>query len=212
MKSIDKAFKLRNFKPVKHIPHVAFTLFLTLTFFSIHAQSKWKLEKSGKGISVYTRHIPETSFKEFKAEILINATMKDLEQALHQVKFHPEWMAGVEYTNVLSSEPEILLYNMHLPFPFTDRYVVMSIKTESNADTYKVTLIHSDYPPGEVGDKVEIEYIKGYWLFTKVDENTTSVVYQFVTDPGGNLPEWLVNIFIVKNPYKTLNNLRERLE
>jgi len=212
MRSIDKAFKLHNFKPVKHLPLVAITIVVFFVTYSLQAQTEWKLEKSGKGIEVYTRHIPETSIKEFKAEMLIHANMKELEQALHEVNHHPEWMAGVEYTDVLNAEPEILQYNMHLPFPFTDRYVVMSSKTESDAGTCKVTLTHSDHPPGEVGDRVEIEYIEGYWLFTKVDENTTSVVYQFVTDPGGNLPDWLVNSFIVKNPYKTLDNLRDRLE
>ena len=144
--------------------------------------------------------------------MVVKAQMKELERALHEVNHHPEWMAGVKYSGVLNSEPEILQYNMHVPFPFTDRYVVMSSKTESDAGTCRVTLEHSDYPAGEVGNKVKIEYIKGYWLFTKVDENTTSVVYQFVTDPGGSLPDWLVNSFIVKNPFTTLSNLRDRLE
>ena len=191
---------------------IAITFLLFIIACSVNAQTEWKLEKSGKGINVYTRYIPETSVKEFKAEMVVKAELKQLEQALHEVNYHPEWMAGIEYSGVLIEEPEVLQYNIHVPFPFTDRYVVMSSKTESDSDTCRVTLEQSDYPAEEVGNRVEVEFVKGYWLFTKVDENTTSVVYQFVTDPGGSLPDWLVNSFIVKNPYTTLSNLRERLE
>ncbi len=212
MKLYNKALNLHNLRPVKPLGQITFVVAILFTFSTINGQSEWKLEKSGKGINVYTRSIPETSIKEFKAEMLIKASMKDLEQALQQVEHHPEWMAGVEFTDILNIEPEILQYNLHLPFPFSDRYVVLSCKTQSDAGSYRLSLQHSDYPPGEVGDKVEIEFIKGYWLFTKVNEHTTSVVYQFVTDPGGSLPDWLVNSFIVRNPYKTLINLRERLE
>ncbi len=211
-RTICKAFKVHKFKSVKQLSVIAITYLLFIATFSVEAQTEWKLEKSAKGINVYTRYIPETSIKEFKAEMVIKAQMKELEQAIHEVNHHPEWMAGVEYSDVLNADPKILQYNMHVPFPFTDRYVVMSSKTESDADTCRVIQEHSDYPAGKVGNSVGIEYIKGYWLFTKLDENTTSVVYQFVTDPGGSLPDWLVNSFIVKNPYTTLSNLRDRLE
>ncbi len=59
---------------------------------------------------------------------------------------------------------------------------------------------------------VPISHVAGYWQFTKVEDNITDVVYQFVSDPGGNIPDWLVNSFVVQSPYHTLENLRERLE
>jgi hypothetical protein len=197
---------------VNRIPHIPFTLILFFGFLSTHAQTGWKLEKSGKGISVFTRQIPETSIKEFRAETVINVGIGTLEDELRHTEHHPEWMSGVQSIEVLNEEPEILKYNMHLPFPFTDRYVVLTSKIVSGKGSCRVTLEYSDFPPGEVEDRVEVEFLRGYWLFTMVDENTTSVLYQFVSDPGGSLPDWLVNSFIVKNPYHTLDNLRDRLE
>jgi len=181
-------------------------------YYSTQAQTEWELEKSGKGITVYTREIPETKFKEFKAEIVINANIEALIEALQRVEDHPEWMSHISFTAVLNEDPEILQYNMNLPFPFKDRYVVMSSKAEPGLGSHRINLEYSDHTPKDVGDMVEIEYVKGYWLFTVIDDHTTAVYYQFVSDPGGNMPGWLVNTFIVKNPYETLGNLRDRLE
>jgi hypothetical protein len=197
---------------VKHTGHIPITLLLLLCSCILWSQSEWKLEKSSHGITVHTRQVPETAIKEFRAETLIHSDFRELEEELRHTENHPDWMAGVESAEVLNAEPEILQYNMHLPFPFTDRYVVLKSKIVSGNRTCRVDLEYSNYPAHEIDGKVEIEYLKGYWLFTMVDENTTSVRYQFVSDPGGSLPDWLVNSFIVKNPYRTLNNLRERLE
>ena len=197
---------------MKQITLIVVTFFLLLISFVAYSQTEWKLEKSRNGINVYTREISETSIKEFKAEIVIGAKIDELIGALKQVEDHPDWMSHIKFTAKLNDNPEILQYNMNLPFPFKDRYVVMKSETESGAGTYRINLEYSDHEPREAGDMVEIEYIKGYWLFTVVDEQTTSVLYQFVSDPGGNMPDWLVNTFIVKNPYETLSNLRERLE
>ena len=64
----------------------------------------------------------------------------------------------------------------------------------------------------EVDDHVHVPIVKGYWQFNMIDDSTTLVRYQFLSDPGLPMPDWLINMFIVKNPYKTLQNLRERLE
>jgi hypothetical protein len=37
------------------------------------------------------------------------------------------------------------------------------------------------------------------------------VQFQYFADPGGKIPAWLINTFVVKNPYKTLTNLRRLL-
>lgn len=211
VKSISRAVKLHNFISVNQIIQVLTIILLSLNILPSHAQSEWKLEKSGKGINVYTREIPETSIKEFRAEVEIKASIGELEEALSQVENHAEWMAGVESATVLNTEPEILQYNLHLPFPFSDRYVVVTSKTVSGEGSCRIIIERLDHPPINAEGDIEIEYLKGYWLFTKVDEQTTAVVYQFVSDPGGSLPDWLVNSFIVKNPYHTLANLREKL-
>ncbi len=42
----------------------------------------------------------------------------------------------------------------------------------------------------------------------KEENNNVTVIYQFHGDPGGDVPAWLANSFVVSHPYKTLQNLK----
>jgi hypothetical protein len=49
----------------------------------------------------------------------------------------------------------------------------------------------------------------GYWQLTELENGDIRVVLEQLSDPGGGIPAWLINMFIVQSPYKTLYNLRE---
>lgn len=185
---------------------------LILSVSWVSAQSEWKLEKSGNGINVYTRDTEETEIKEFKASVVISASLNDLIEALSAVDEHPDWMSDITYARTLPDNDEIMHYNIKLPFPFKNRYVVMESIGETNGDVHRIEMRTSDAEIEDTDNHIRIPYVKGYWQFTRIDDETTEVVYQFVSDPGGNVPDWLVNAFVVQSPYKTLTKLKKRLE
>ncbi|MDZ7607600.1 MAG: hypothetical protein U5K79_18875 [Cyclobacteriaceae bacterium] len=57
----------------------------------------------------------------------------------------------------------------------------------------------------------EYESAYGSWIVRQENENEISIRFQYHADPGGDIPGWLVNAFIVKSPYQTLVNLRDLL-
>ena len=67
----------------------------------------------------------------------------------------------------------------------------------------------------EVVDKkdsfVRIESLVGYWLFEKINEDEIKLTYETLADPAGNLPAWVVNLFIVDGPHNTLTNLHKMI-
>lgn len=176
------------------------------------AQTDWELEKSDNGIEIYTREIPEVEIKEFKAKTVVEAPMDELIAALDNIDDHPEWMSDITFARTIPDSPHITHYNIKLPFPFKNRYVVMENVAESGGDSHRIEMWTSELELDDVDDHVRIPYVKGYWQFTKIDDSTTEVVYQFVSDPGGKVPDWLVNAFVVQSPYKTLTKLKKRLE
>jgi hypothetical protein len=52
---------------------------------------------------------------------------------------------------------------------------------------------------------------RGYWMLSP-SEGGTEIEYSFLADPGGNIPAWLANQFIVSNPFKTIKGLRNHLK
>ena len=52
-------------------------------------------------------------------------------------------------------------------------------------------------------------YSNGLWIFNPVSKGVTEIIYQYQGDPGGSIPGWVANLFIVDGPYKTLIGMSE---
>jgi hypothetical protein len=176
------------------------------------------LAKSKNGIEVYLRKTPESPIKEFKVEALINTPISRVVHALAAIHEHAEWMVGVDNArqihNPSAPADSFLYYVIDLPFPISDRDIVMrkSSGYGNNGETFHIALSgHADLIP-VCDDYIRMLFVKGSYHLTSEAHDSTQVVYTFVSDPGGSIPNWLVNAFIVNNPYKTMRNLRNRLE
>jgi hypothetical protein len=58
---------------------------------------------------------------------------------------------------------------------------------------------------------VRIRKGTGYWDLREDDHKNVTVTFQFHGEPGGLIPAWLANSFVVSFPFNTLKNLRSRL-
>jgi hypothetical protein len=67
----------------------------------------------------------------------------------------------------------------------------------------------NDAAPAEEG-LVRMPMVRGYWILTPA-KGGTNIEYSFVADPGGAIPAWLANQFIVDGPFKTVSALRKYL-
>ncbi|HPC47157.1 MAG TPA: hypothetical protein PLW83_03865, partial [Deltaproteobacteria bacterium] len=54
--------------------------------------------------------------------------------------------------------------------------------------------------------------MNGSCILTRVDEETTSVVYTVKADPAGYIPSFISNMIQKEQPYLTLKGLREMVK
>ena len=59
---------------------------------------------------------------------------------------------------------------------------------------------------------VRVSKFEGFWQMRPVGEGQVEVIYQAHTEPGGSLPAWLANSFVVDVPLHTLLALRRLVE
>ncbi len=59
---------------------------------------------------------------------------------------------------------------------------------------------------------VRMEEAKGFWLFYPLDTDKVEITYQMHIDPGGGIPAWILNAFIVDAPIDDLKAIRERVK
>ncbi len=67
------------------------------------------------------------------------------------------------------------------------------------------------YKPEEKG-YVRVAQVEGFWKLVPKGANETEVTYQVHTKPGGSVPSWLANKFVVDAPFNTLKALKEHAE
>jgi ribosome-associated toxin RatA of RatAB toxin-antitoxin module len=180
---------------------------------SVQDSSVWKLRKDRNGIRIWTRDHKEKRILEYLSKITIETSLEKLVDIIQNVEKYPVWTANCETASiykVLSDTSRIEYLTTKVPWPLEDRDVAMEFVVVKNTKNYfraNLTSVPDAVPLSD--DYVRIEISEGTWIFKKIDEKSVEVIHQFLSDPGGSIPMFIVNMFIVSGPYKTLENLRE---
>ena len=109
------------------------------------------------------------------------------------------------------SDTKNVVYTVNkTPWPVTNRDAY--IQSEMSADasgvvTSRIIAVPTYKENNE--DYIRMPELKGAWVFTPQEEGVVEVVYQVHANPGGSLPNWLVNSIVVETPMNTLTNLHK---
>jgi hypothetical protein len=90
---------------------------------------------------------------------------------------------------------------------------VLLVTSEQGADGTLTRTLKGEptYIPEEKGF-VRVAQVEGFWKFVPKGADQTEVTYQVHTEPGGSVPSWLANKFVVDAPFNTLKALKEKAE
>jgi hypothetical protein len=188
-----------------------FTLAWVLTIYT-SAQENWKLVKDESGIKVFTKTEPGSDYKAFKSEMQVSCNIESIVEVLKNSDSINSWIVNCKGIKKLKSEENDQYYYIEtsLPFPFKNRDMVYHFqykRVNSEQVRVDVTGIPDYIPRGE--GFVRLAKANGYWLLSSVDTSTTAVTYQMHVEPGGSIPAWLANPFIVNVPFSTFKELRK---
>lgn len=193
-------------------------LLINLILFSqpLTAQDEgWELSKQEEAISVYTRDIQGTNFKEVRSTTQMNIAADDLLEMINDYSSIEPWRYKVEEMRLLDGDPmesHHLYFALNMPIPLSDRDFILQIEPEKKPDG--LILINfqavSDQMPEQKG-KVRMNKMEGFWELKPLGSNSTQVTYQYLSDPAG-VPAWIVNLFTVNAPFQALSKLRAVVE
>ena len=126
-----------------------------------------------------------------------------------------EWVYKTKSSKILKSiSPREIIYyaQMESPWPFSNRDIVAHLKIERESDD--VITIASRAQPDFIPEKedvVRIEQSKAKWTITNVSDNQIKVEYVIQFHPGGNIPAWLINLFVTEGPMESFLKMKERV-
>lgn len=199
------------------IPHpsvaasvVALVLLVTLPAAGDDAKKGWEHARSTSGVEVYTRDVPGSTYKQFRATGVVPAPLAHVVSWWRDPTTFTQWINScVEARHVDAGDGAVASYlKFDFPFPASDRDVVLRA-VEIEADAQRVVMesrnLDGVVPP--VAGLVRMPMMLGRWEFTALDPGTTQVIYRQHMDAGGSLPAFVVNRATVDNPIGTLLGL-----
>ena len=190
----------------------------SFSFFSgdvVLLTNEWELVEEKDGIKVYTRNIVGKDFKELKMHGVIKGqSLSSFVALFHDIDSYDKWVYSFGEAKVLKhlSETEMIYYlRSDFPWPLSDRDFVVKNKIWQDSGTlafHSQSEIYHEFLD-ENSDCVRVQEFEATWVITPSAKGEFHLDYTFYTDPGGNIPAWLVNSFLDVGPLHTVENLEK---
>lgn len=222
IKRLDLAFpnESKDMNASKFSRLVAGALLLLLSCgVSVRAQdsSGWQLKRDKGGVKVYVRELPGSRIKELRFTSTIEASLHSIAYLLTNVEGFDNWVyASVKSETIRKiSDQEIIYYTeMDFPWPFSNRDLVLYSKFWQDPHTLalhsRTSSVHWLLPEKEGLVRIKMADLR--WTFTPIGNGKVRVEYYMKTDPGGNIPAWLVNLAADQGPLQTISLIRQELK
>ena len=182
----------------------------------VEDEKKWIFLKEKEGIKVYFHQSSKNTINEVKIVTTFKTNLSTITEVFKDVESYPKWVYKAQNSNIVKkiNPLEIEYYNhLDFPWPIDDREIVIHNTISQNQKT-KI-LISVSYASNTLIQKkdkfVRITNFNSKWTFIPLNNGLVNGEYIFKSDPGGNIPVWLINLSLDEGPIKTITNFKKQL-
>lgn len=180
------------------------------------AETAWQLAAEEEGIRVETREVASSPVKQFRASARIEASLGAVLGVMLDSAACAEWVYRCEDARVLKHDgfgDSIVYRKINLPWPVSDRDIVMHKIVTNDPGTGAVTIQNTSVPDFLPRTRyVRIEVSESTYRLLPNADGTVQLTWTQLSDPAGSLPKALVNTMIVTSPLSTLKSLRKLVQ
>jgi hypothetical protein len=192
-------------------------ILITVAFQSLQAQNSdgWSLRKDKDGVKVYYKQTSDVH--EIKLATSLKIPMSGIIQLFAEVENYPKWGYKVMESRLLQriSDTEMYYYSrLDFPWPMSDRDLIMHTKLTQDPVSRRITATSvavPDYIP-VIKDVERMRNAHTQWTLVPGNGGWVYVEYYIYSHPGGNIPDWLVNMAIDVGPRETIKNIRDIIQ
>lgn len=183
---------------------------ITFSFSLSTAQANWTLQKDKDDIKVYTKTKEGQKLKASKAEMLVNASVERILEVLSDIPNYVNWTPKTESAKMLKKiDNNNFYYYTTIKAPLVkNRDLVVKVNVKKNGNITTVAMVGVPNFIAENDKYVRMPSYSGVYSLTKISDKQTKIVLEYAADPGGGLPDWLVNTASVDVPYDIFSKLR----
>ena len=179
--------------------------------------NEWNLRKNENGIQVYSRKSETSSIDDLKIISVLPGTLSAVSALVIDANNFPNWIYSCKEGRILEQVSPTEQYQYQLlnaPYPVSDRDVVIHFTIRQDPAT-KIVYTKSIAVTGHLPvkkDAVRIPLFDGGYELQAMGNSQVKVTYLLKMDPGGSIPDWLVNMMIVTGPYESTFKMKEQVQ
>lgn len=175
----------------------------------------WELRADEDGIRISTRPVPGSEIVAIRGETRIPATVEALLAVLMNAEGYPAWFPNCPTARELSRNGDVQIrYTVtSAPWPVNPRDAVFRFTVSRNAEAGSAKIavgVDPDAHPRQDGH-VRVLEAEGLWTLVPGGDTGTAVTWEMHMEPGGSLPDWLVNRRVIETPLGALRGLRAQV-
>jgi hypothetical protein len=195
---------------------------LCVTFFALlphlSLASEWQtVDNTTDGIQILRKEVKDSGLIAFRGIGVVDAPLPLVATVIIDTDRRQQWIAGLVDSRIIHwrDKDNFIEYDhIGMPLFIKDRDFVSHIKM-SFYPSKKEMVFHyqpSDDPSAPRSNYIRGELINAIFILSSIDnDNKTRVDAEFLCDPKGWIPKWLVNFFVKDWPKTTFRNLRKEV-
>jgi START domain len=181
-----------------------------------HAAEWQSVETTDDGIEIFRKEAGDRLVA-FRGVGVVDAPLPLVATVIFNTDRRKEWIAGLVDSRIIhwGGKDNFVEYDhIDMPLFFRDRDFVSKV-TMSFDMTGQITF---HYQPADDPSAPRTSYIRGelldtIFILSSIDNGMkTQIDAEFLCDPKGWIPKWLVNFFVKDWPERTFRNLRKELQ
>jgi START domain len=182
-----------------------------------HASEWQSIENTTDGIQIFKKEVKGRGLVAFRGIGVVDAPLPLVATAIFDTDRRRKWVAGLVDSRIIrwGDKDNFIEYDhVGMPYFIKDRDFV-SISKMSFDLSKKEMVFHyqpSDDPSAPRTDYIRGELIDTTFILSSIDnDKKTRVDAEFLCDPKGWIPKWLVNFYLKAWPKTTFRNLRKEV-
>ncbi len=183
-----------------------------------HASDWQQVVTTSDGIEIFRKASTEKGLIQFRGVGVIDAPMPLVATVIFDTDRRREWIKGLAGSKILGwrgMDTFIEYDHIDMPIFFSDRDFVSRVRISPHPSGKEVAILYraADDPAAPHTGFVRGEVIDMTFLLSSVEEDRkTRIDAEFLCDPKGWIPTWLVNFFLQDWPKITFRNLRTEVK
>lgn len=175
----------------------------------------WQVWRQDTELKVSYRTSQYNDLLEIKAQAQVASSLAGFMYFLEDLALLPVWLDNAESAkiiNQITANENIFITRFKGLWPVSAREMVVHSHYWQN-DNLSVEIAVKDASDSIIATKntIRMQVLKAHWLVVPTKTSQIEISYQFIVDPKGNIPQWLIKPMTLNGIWTTLNNIREQL-